>query len=168
MKKTTLLSAIILVVTIAAIATMTVYIALEQQKIKNAMYEPTDMHNVKITLHRSDCYGNCSVYHLTIYGNGTVIYEGRDHVNMTGIHRSTISEDTVRELLSEFRTIDYFSLNKTEIASHVVVDVPVVTTSLTVNSRTKTILHYETTDPVRLTYLEDMIDAVVNSSQWIL
>jgi len=167
MKKIKILSAIILVVTIVAIAAMTLYVVLEQEKIKNSQYEPTDISNVVITLQRSGCLGACSVYNLTIYGNGTVIYEGIEHVNITGLQRSNISEDNIRQLLYEFKNIDYFSLNETEIASHVVVDVPIVTTSLSVNGKTKTILHYETTEPERLTYLENSIDEHVNSNQWI-
>ena len=167
MKKIKILSAIILVVTIVAIAAMTLYVVLEQEKIKNSQYEPTDISNVVITLQRSGCLGTCSVYNLTIYGNGTVIYEGIEHVNITGLQRSNISEDNIRQLLYEFKNIDYFSLNETEIASHVVVDVPIVTTSLSVNGKTKTILHYETTEPERLTYLENSIDEHVNSNQWI-
>lgn len=167
MKKIKILSAIILVVTIVAIAAMTLYVVLEQEKIKNVLYEPTDISNVVITLQRSGCLGSCPVYNVTIYGNGTVIYEGGENVNVTGMQRSNLSEDTIRQLLFEFKNIDYFSFNETEIASYVVIDVPIVTTSLSVNGKTKTIQHYETTEPERLTYLENLIDEHVNSSQWI-
>ena len=167
MEKKKILSAIIFVATIAVIAAVTLCIVLEQQKIKNALYEPTDIKNVVVTLQRSGCFGICPVYNLTIYGNGTVIYEGTKNVDISGIQISNISENKVRQLLSEFKNIDYFSLNETEIASHIVVDVPIFTSSLTVNGKTKTIQHCETTEPEELTELEDTIDEIVNSSQWI-
>jgi len=166
-KKTTILSIIILVITVILIAAAMLYVVLEQEKIKNKLYDPTDLNTVVMTLQRSRCFGICPVYNLTIYGNGTVLYEGIANVNITGIQISNISENQIRQLLSEFRNIDYFSLNETEIASHVVYDAPVFTTSLTINEKTKTIRHYESADPAALTALENTIDAVVNSGQWI-
>lgn len=167
MEKKQILSTTILVATVVAIAAMMLYIVLEQEKIKNKMYEPTDIQNVVITLKRSACFGICPTYNITIYGNGTVIYEGTANVNMTGIQISNIAEDNLRLLISEFKKIDYFSLNETEIASHVVYDVPMFTTSLSINGKIKTIKHYETAVPKQLTDLENKIDEIVNSSQWI-
>ena len=167
MKKKQILSTIILITTVIAIAAMMLYIVLEQEKIKNKLYEPTDIQNVVITLKRSACFGICPTYNITIYGNGTVIYEGTANVNTTGIQISNITEDNLRLLISEFKKIDYFSLNETEIASHVVYDAPMFTTSLTINGKTKTIKHYETAVPKQLTNLENKIDEIVNSSQWI-
>ena len=167
MKKKQILSTIILITTVIAIAAMMLYIVLEQEKIKNKLYEPTDIQNVAIALKRSTCFGICPTYNITIYGNGTVIYEGTTNVNTTGIQISNITEDNLRLLISEFKKIDYFSLNETEIASHVVYDAPMFTTSLTINGKTKTIKHYETAVPKQLTDLENKIDEIVNSSQWI-
>ena len=167
MSKKTILSIIILVITVVLIAAAMLYVVLEQEKIKNRLYEPTDINNVVITLQRSRCFGICPVYNITIYGNGTVRYEGIANVNTTGIQISNISENHVRQLLTEFRNINYFSFNETEIASHVVYDAPVFTTSLTLNGKTKTIQHYETTDPKELTVLENTIDEIVDSNQWI-
>ena len=167
MEKKQILSTIILVATVIAIAAMMLYIVLEQEKIKNKLYEPTDIQNVAIALKRSTCFGICPTYNITIYGNGTVIYEGTTNVNTTGIQISNITEDNLRLLISEFKKIDYFSLNETEIASHVVYDAPMFTTSLTINGKTKTIKHYETAVPKQLTNLENKIDEIVNSSQWI-
>jgi hypothetical protein len=167
MAKKTLLSALILIVTVVGIAATMLYVVLEQEKIKNRLYEPTDITNVVMTLYRSRCFGICPVYNVTIYGNGTVVYEGIANVNSTGMRVSTISEYLVRQLLSEFKNINYFSLNDTEISSHVVYDAPLFTTSLSINGKTNMIHHYETADPQTLTALENTIDDIVNSNQWI-
>jgi hypothetical protein len=167
MKKKKIISAIIFVATVVVIAATMLFIVLQQEKIKNTFYEPTDMKNVVITLKRSGCFGICPIYNLTIYGNGTVVYEGTANVNISGIQISNISGNEVRQLLSEFKKIDYFSLNESEIASRVVYDAPLFTTSLTLNGKTKTIKHYETAEPKELTELENKIDEIVNSNQWI-
>jgi len=131
-------------------------------------YEPTDINNVVITLERTACYGTCPVYNLTIHGNGTVVYEGKRFVNITGIRTITISDGEVRQLISEFETIDYFSLND-NYTQKIATDMPSATTSISVNGKTKTISHYhgDTSAPTVLILLEDKIDEIVNSSQWI-
>ena len=144
-----------------------VYVVLEQEKMKNRLYEPRDINDVKIQLQRGPCLGVCPEYSLIIYGNGTVLYEGLANVNTSGDQRSVISQDQVRQLLAAFKTIDYFALNETEIESQIVYDAPVCTTTLLVNENTKTIRHYESAEPASLTWLEELIDATVNSNQWI-
>lgn len=126
-------------------------------------YEPTNINEVVITLERTGCYGVCPAYSLTIYGNGMVVYNGLYHVNITGKRISNISEGEVRQLISEFEKIDYFSLNESDFIR--ILDVPEITTSLTINEKTKTIRH--TGGSKELFELEDKIDEIVNSSQWI-
>ena len=64
-----------------------------------------------ITLERTPCHGFCPVYKLTIRGDGTVVYEGKDYVNTKGKEETTISQDKIDKLVQEFKRIDYFSLN---------------------------------------------------------
>ena len=107
-----ILSIIILVITVVLIAAAMLYVVLEQEKIKNRLYEPTDITKVVITLQRSGCFGICPVYNVTIYGNGTGRYEGIANVNTTGIQISNISENHVGQLLTEFETLIIFGLMK--------------------------------------------------------
>ena len=125
-------------------------------------YEPTNINEVVITLKRGYCYGLCPVYTLTIYGNGTVVYKGEENVNISGTRTDNISEGEVRQLISEFEKIDYFSLNESDFIR--ILDVSEITTSLTINEKTKTIRH--TGGPKELIELEFKIDEIVNSSQW--
>ena len=129
-------------------------------------YEPNDINNIVITLERTAGWTG-PVYTLKIYGNGTVFYNGQYNVNITGTRTINITEEEVIQLISEFEKIDYFSLNETDIASHIVFDAPSCTTSLTLNGKTKTIKHYSETGPEELTELENTIDDIVNSERWI-
>src|SRR2546430_1156203 len=54
---------------------------------------------VIITLKRTVCYGTCPDYELTIYGNGTVVYEGYRYVAVTGRHSSSIPHERVKQLV---------------------------------------------------------------------
>ncbi len=129
---------------------------------------PDNLDDVVITLERTVCFGVCPEYRLTIYGNGTVIYEGKRFVKIEGKRTASISEDKIRQLLSEFKRVDYFSLDDSyeELTA---TDMPSAFTSLTVGGRTKAVRHYhgDFGAPEELTALEDRIDEIVNSDQWV-
>jgi hypothetical protein len=127
-----------------------------------------DLEDVVITLERTACHGTCPVYKLTIYGSGTVIYEGRYYVKTTGNVESTINEGKIEQLVAEFEKIDYFSLNDSY-EERVITDAPSAITSTTLGGETKSITHYhgDLNAPEELEELEDKIDEVVNSEQWI-
>ncbi len=124
--------------------------------------------DVIITLERTPCFGTCPVYTLTIYGDGTVIYEGKDFVTTRGKAEATISQDKIEQLVAEFQKVDYFSLNDNYVEK-TITDAETVITSITIDGKTKIIEHYrgDFSAPKELKELEDKIDETVNSSQWI-
>ena len=128
----------------------------------------SDLKEVVITLERTACHGTCPVYALTIYGSGTAIYEGKDFVKTKGRAEITISEEKIRQLVSEFEKVDYFSLNDSYV-ERVITDAPSATTSITIGGKTKTIKHYhgDLNAPKQLTELESRIDEIIDSAQWI-
>ena len=129
---------------------------------------PDDLDEVVITLERTACFGTCPVYKLTVYGNGTVVYEGRRFVRIEGKRTTTIGEDKVRQLLSEFERAGYFSL-KDSYEERMATDMPSAFTSLTIDGKTKAVRHYhgDFGAPEELTELEDRIDEVVDSDRWV-
>lgn len=127
-----------------------------------------DLETVKITLERTECYGFCPVYTLAISGDGTVIYDGKDHVQTLGEIETTIDKGKIEKLVEKFEAVDYFSFNN-EYTERTITDAPTVITSITLDGKTKTVKHYhgDFNAPEKLTELEDYIDEIVNSSQWI-
>ena len=124
--------------------------------------------DVVITLERTPCFGTCPVYSLTIHGDGTVVYEGKDFVEVKGTAETTMSQGKVDKLLSEFDKADYFSL-KDGYTERTITDAPTVITSITIDGKSKTIEHYrgDLSAPDKLSELEDKIDTIVESQQWI-
>ncbi len=122
---------------------------------------------VALTLERTACYGFCPIYKLTVYGNGKVVYKGERFVKVTGTRTTTISQTAVRKLIADFQKINYFRLQDSYTGGHT--DAPSAITSLTMGKKQKTVNHYLASPnaPTRLTELENKIDAVVNSKQWI-
>jgi hypothetical protein len=127
-----------------------------------------DLDDMVITLERTACFGFCPVYTLTIYGNGTVIYEGEEFVTTKGRVETTINQEKITQLISEFEAVDYFSLNDGYV-EHTITCAQTVITSITIDGKTKTIEHYhgDLNAPEQLTELENKIDQIVNSKQWV-
>ncbi len=133
-----------------------------------------------ITLKRSVCYGPCPDYTVTIAADGTVTFDGRKYVKVSGVSKATISSESVRQLIARFDKAGFFSLNdsyrsKKDGCPEEWTDAPTVVTSIIVNGRSKTIDHYHGCEenqgssvyPKGLTELENQIDELAGTKQWI-
>lgn len=129
-----------------------------------------------ITLERTGCYGMCPIYKITISADGSVIFEGNRFVKKVGSAKSVISQEQIRELIAAFEKFKYFDLKDRyerpeDDCKQWVTDHPSAITSLTLNGRSKSVIHYYGCRGVevlaRLGKLEQAIDDAVNSAQWI-
>jgi hypothetical protein len=129
-----------------------------------------------ITLVRTDCYGGCPNYSLTIKADGSVLYDRHSDVKQKGKLESRISQEKLKALVSEFKEINYFDLQgrydrKSEACPSFSFDAPSAITSLTLNEKKKTINHNTgcsgSKELGQLTWLERKIDEAVNAKQWI-
>src|SRR6266487_2121041 len=136
-----------------------------------------------ITLERTGCYGTCPSYTLAISADGTTIFSasyfakvnGTNQWKKSGVIKSRVTEDQIRQLISEFNRANYFSLRDryrdvkdgcpTEST-----DMSSAYTSFQMNGRKKSIDHYLgcfyddrdlTVYPKELFALENSIDRIV-------
>jgi hypothetical protein len=126
-----------------------------------------------VTLERTTCFGTCPSYKLTILGDGTVNFEGREFVRIKGKAQSKIDPASVESLVKEFNDIDYFALEDEYItiknadgSETSVTDLPTTITTFTFAGKQKKVIDYIGA-PKRLVELEDDIDKVVNSKRWV-
>ena len=129
-----------------------------------------------ITLERTPCFGTCPEYRITIAADGAVIFEGRRFVKNAGSAKSSISKEQVRELLAAFQKLNYFDLRDRyerpgDGCKQWATDHPTAVTSIRTNGKSKSVRHYYGCRGVdvltELEKLEQAIDDVVNSAQWI-
>ena len=123
-----------------------------------------DYGSAVITLDRSTCFGKCPSYSLKVDGSGKVSYEGRKFVAVMGPQSSQITIEAIKGLVDDFLKIDYFALQDSFTSD--ITDVPDYTTSLTIDGKTKTVFDRDGA-PSALRELEDKIDQVTNSAQWV-
>lgn len=127
---------------------------------------PSDA-EVAVTLERGLCFGSCPAYKVTIYTDGTVIFEGERFVDAMGTHSTTIEPEVVEQLVAGFAEAGYFGWED-EYTEMTVSDLPTITTSVTRDGETKQIVRYagDSRAPQPLPYLELWIDLAAYTGQW--
>jgi len=112
-------------------------------------------------------------YSLTIHGNGTIIYNGKENVKAKGEIEKSIGENKAIFILSEFKNINFFSLDDVypvrNASNH-----PYTVLSISIpnddgTAKTKSVLHYlgSKNVPKKLIELEDKIEEIVESDKWV-
>ncbi len=130
--------------------------------------EPWGLKGVKIQLSRTQCFGRCAAYSVTIRGDGRVHFSGERYVLNPGDHDAQISPAAVRELVSEFEKAKFFAAGDKYIAK--VTDNPTYTLTLTVGGKTKTVTDYvgiEVGLPLAISDLENAVDDTAGTQRWI-
>jgi hypothetical protein len=133
-----------------------------------ALPTPPDLANTVISLDRQICFGACPIYHVTVYGNGVLVWVGEDAVAVTGPRITVVSTDTVRRLLAAAEKADYFGMNDayTDMGGS---DQPSADIRVQHGDRHKTVRHYygDPSAPARLHIFESQIDDLLDTDQWI-
>ena len=127
------------------------------------------MQDLEIRLARGACFGFCPVYTVTITGEGAVRYEGRNHVDAVGVRTATIPAADVARLVARFDEVGFDRLQDAYRSQ--ATDLPTFTISITRNGHTKTVVDYGGVSagmPRAVRDLEDEIDRVAGTAQWVL
>jgi hypothetical protein len=122
---------------------------------------------VAVTLERTACFGACPIYKVTLYTDGTVVYEGERFVTTEGTQTTKIEPAVVQQLVEGFEAAGYFEWDD-EYTQMTITDQPSVITSVTRDGETKQITRYagDSSAPMELPYLEAWIDLAAYTGQW--
>lgn len=126
----------------------------------------TDQNNSSITLERGMCFGTCPVYSLTIFSNGSVIYDGQMYVKDIGIRNGSIKITSYNRLMELADDVGFFGMND-EYTAYYITDMPSATITIT-NGTKKRVEHYygDESAPRVLSEFEEAIDQAANVTQW--
>jgi len=131
-----------------------------------------------IRLEQTDCFFTCPAYVVTISADGLVTFEGKANVKVLGKAQSRISVEKVQALVAAFLKVKFFSLrdhyNSAEDGCQISDgDTSSSIISIVIGGRSKSVSHYHGCFPKKkhlldgLISLEEQIDDVVNTDQWI-
>jgi hypothetical protein len=137
--------------------------------VEDALPERTvvpDLEDVMIKLRRIPGWSGPD-YKLMVFGDGTVVFEGRYGTVVDGFRLATVSEERVRELLGEFEKAEFSSM--TDHDERGVSDAPYVRTTLVKDGKRKSVLHYygNNMPAEKLEQLENNIDKIIETDKWV-
>jgi Domain of unknown function (DUF6438) len=129
-----------------------------------------------VLLHRSACFGSCSVYTVEVLSDGEVRYNGQEHVKIKGHHTTHISTDEFNFLVASIGRIGFFTLNEryryqTDGCPSVRTDSPSVDIVVTRAEQKRHVSYYYGCTGLgvyqRIIWLSETIDDVANAAQWV-
>jgi hypothetical protein len=142
------------------------------ETVEDGACYPMAIDTDQITLERSECFGSCPAYSITISADGTVSYQGDSFVRVHGAASHSIGTIGVQALAQRLDAAGYWSLTvptQAECPEGWATDLPTVTTSWTRDGTTHTLQDYHGNPcaPEILPSLEDMIDRYANTAEWV-
>jgi hypothetical protein len=121
----------------------------------------------QIQLQRSRCYGSCPAYTVTVFGTGRVEFNGEDYACVLGTAETNVDPADVQRLVDGLAAVGYDRIGS--FTSHDSTDHPTVIVTLRTDGRSHTVNHYlgDNTAPRLLRMIEERIDAVASTGQWL-
>jgi hypothetical protein len=121
---------------------------------------------IAISLTRSDCYGSCPAYNVTVTPRG-IEFDGRLFVVAAGKHRAAASPTSVRNLAERFVKAGFYSLDDSWDGA---VDAPAVELFLSIDGRQKHTFDRSGDNVGRPKIVEDLekaVDEFAATERWI-
>jgi hypothetical protein len=104
---------------------------------------------------------------VTLYGDGTVRYDGKDHVRIRGSQTAVIAPDAVKSLVEEIERSGFYSLNDayTQVS---ITDAPSAVLYVATDGKKKQVRHYlgDFQAPKILQVLENRVDELAGTGRW--
>ena len=143
-----------------------------QTSLKNDEILP----DLRITLERTVCFGDCVPYKLSINNEGRIIFEGYSNTKTKVKAEGTITQEQLKEIIAEFEKAKFFTLkdkyqDEEDGCTWLVTCHPSAIISIQINGEVKNIVHYlgcSAGNPTKiLGELSSKIDKIVETKRWI-
>lgn len=128
-------------------------------------YAVPENSQIVIRLSRGSAMGGVS-YEVSLYEDGTVVYDGKRFVGASGVRKENIGPDKVRELAKAMEQAGYFELDDGYYPNDVF-DGDFVLTYVKSGQREKEIVRHTAVFIPELISLENLIDTTTDSQKWV-
>ena len=124
-----------------------------------------------MSLERTGCpLSTCPSYLLELRADGWLTYDGRKDVTTLGLHSGQLSKAEVDEVKAAFAAAGFYELDG-NFECMEKTDAPTVTVGYHLDGRHRTLVHFHGCLSVaqgeKLTLLEDELDKLLGSAQWV-
>lgn len=130
----------------------------------------------QVELQRTGCYGSCPAYTVTIKSDGSVIFEGKDHVQRKGRSKATVAPADWDLLVAVLNRSHFFALKgrystEEDGCTTVWTDSPALGITATRGAEKKRVWYYQgCRGPQELdaiAWLGATIDLIANTQKWV-
>ena len=118
---------------------------------------------LSVVLTRSNCFGSCPEYEVTIWGSGRVRYQGREFVRVKGVRERTIPVPEVQKLVRRLQEEHFFQWDESDA---VCLDFPEVHISASLGSQRRHVVE-GCNRPGKVLSLAAEIDRIAGSQRWV-
>jgi hypothetical protein len=138
---------------------------LEKRPAKASL--PSIPDDLQVTLSRGACFGLCPIYSVTLYSDGTVLFEGQRHTKVLGFQFGQIEEPAIRQVIEELDKAEFF--DEVDHNGYDMTDMPSANIAVSLSGRVHSVSHYygDRDAPESLAQLESKIDDLLRSDQWV-
>ena len=111
-----------------------------------------------MSIKRTPCYGSCPWYEANFYDDGTILYEGKKHVNHVGKFKLSANPKTIRSLTNKAQKIGFFKMEKNYPVDtqHSIPDLPTTELMVKIGRTGKTIRMQNEIPPVLIEYIDEI------------
>ncbi len=116
-----------------------------------------------VYMKKTPCMGTCPNYDISIFSNGNVVLNAREHVGMEGTFNAKLTDNQFASLMEAFESNDFFSYRDSYKSNKT--DLPTTTISFKQDGKEKTIVDYDGA-PQSLKDLEQKVDDLLELLNW--
>lgn len=122
--------------------------------------------DIKMTLRKGGCFGDCPVYTFNVYDGGHAEFIGQMNTSKVGTWHKTIDKESYKDLSSSFKESQFHSFE--DFYESNIVDLPLITMSYNDGKSTKTIKG-KRERPTELHRLQFKLEKIAESDDgWVL
>ena len=122
--------------------------------------------NLIISLQRTACFGQCPVYKVEIFKDGTVKYKGTAYIKKRGQHEAIASEAFIKNIQQKAAVINYMTLSdKYPNADNMITDIPSTISYIRIGEEGKMIIN-NFDAPKELIEFERWLEKEIDGLEW--
>jgi len=149
--------------------------------LAQAQHSEIPLDQVEIRLERSACFGFCPVYSVTVHGDGTVEFDGKQYTAHRGVATWRIDPGDVVTLVNQLLDAHFFEAAPSYVSREVaeigpegglllfdnqVTDLPGATLTFKLGEREHSVFLYYNV-PAQLETLPDAVDEIAQTEQYV-
>lgn len=89
------------------------FISLTALSCKSNKNMSSESPEIIFSLNTTSCLGECPVFELALYGDKKLVFEGKEHTALEGVHKKNLSDEQFDKLMGIIETANWVDIKPT-------------------------------------------------------